>query len=63
MSFVLLGGGEDFEMMKVPPPDSDFFQGYYPRQDNELAGSIPHGSSMGLQAKYDDFMSEDGQFV
>ena len=50
-------------MMKVPPPDSDFFQGYYPRQDNELAGSIPHGSSVGLQARYDDFMSEDGQFV
>ena len=63
-------------MKKMPiPPDSDFTdqgyfpsnqQLYYPRQDNgNLLESAPHiSSSLGLQqARYDDFMSDDGQFV
>jgi hypothetical protein len=66
---------DDMEMIKMPiPPDGDFDyippppaqQGYYPRHDmgGTMGGDVPHGSSnMALQARFDDFMSDDGQFV
>lgn len=59
----------DFEY-PPPPHGGSVSGGYFPRNDNggmggALPSSLGHGSSMALQhqPRYDDFMSDDGQFV
>lgn len=61
--------GEDIEMKKVPLPDFDDYPPQFYRHDNGGGGggmmgsSVPIGSQAGLQTRYEDFMSDDGQFV
>ena len=59
--------GEDIEMKKVPLPDFDDYPPQFYRQDNGgggmMASSVPIGSQAGLQTRFEDFMSDDGQFV
>ena len=68
-----LDPGDDFDIVKPPIPDNDssafeYHPQYYPPPpDNNgmMTGSVPvgGGSSMRLQARFDDFISDDGQFV
>ena len=71
--------GEEFDMVKPPiPDDSQTPFNYHPQQffsaDNggmAIHGSMmqglqsqpPMGSSMGLQSRFEDFMSDDEKFV
>ena len=56
-------------MKKVPLPDFDDYPPQFYRHDNGGGGggmmgsSVPIGSQAGLQTRYEDFMSDDGQFV